>query len=194
MKIEEAKEMIGIVREVLVKTLSGEKFTFKEVPEFLNKERGVFVTLLYYPSKELKGCIGIVEPRPLKESLIEAAKGAAFNDPRFPPLRKNELDKIIVEISILTKPELIDCSPEKYSEKIEIGKDGLIVEFGVLKGLLLPQVAVEHKMSAVEFLSHTCIKAGLPPMSWMDHRVKVYKFQAEVFGEESPNGPVKRIL
>ena len=172
----------------------------KDVPEKLRQKAGVFVTLNKIvktgePHKTvLRGCIGYPYPTlPLVEATIDAAIQAAVNDPRFPPVSEIELDKIVVEVSVLTPPKLLEVSdPKEYPKKIKIGRDGLIVELGLYKGLLLPQVPVEWKWNEEEFLSHCCMKAGLPPDCWLEKGTKIYIFQAEIFEEESPNGSVKR--
>ncbi|MGC8831729.1 MAG: TIGR00296 family protein [Thermoproteota archaeon] len=162
---------------------------------------GVFVTLnrLIGPAqlgrKELRGCIGFPEPiKPLVSALIEAAVAAAVEDPRFPPVSLEELGSIVIDVSVLTPPQLIDVEDKKMlPSKIKIGRDGLIVERGFHKGLLLPQVAVEEKWGPEAFLSYTCIKAGLPPECWLDKKTHVYSFQAIVFEETSPKGDVKML-
>lgn len=153
-------------------------------------KRGVFVTLHSFSSMELRGCIGLPYPtKPLWDAITEAATSAAFSDPRFPELRASELDKIIVEISVLTEPMEIGWkkNPEELLEKIVIGKDGLIVKQGYCSGLLLPQVAPEWKWNCQEFLCKTCGKAGLPEDAWRDKETTVQKFQAQIFREKSPN-------
>jgi|Deesub1362A_J573_1020465.scaffolds.fasta_scaffold00166_30 hypothetical protein len=164
----------------------------KEYPKKLSQNAGVFVTIETYPSKELRGCIGYPEPiMPLVDATIKSAIAAATQDPRFPHLTKYELEHIILEVSILTPPELIRVkSPKDYLDTIKIGEDGLIVEKGLNRGLLLPQVPVEFGWDTEEFLSHTCMKAGLLPDSWFDINTKVYRFKGVIFSEEKPNGPV----
>ncbi len=80
--------------------------------------------------------------------------------------------------------------PKHYVKEVEIGKDGLIVERGYRKGLLLPQVPVEWKWKVDEFLSHTCVKAGLLPDAWLEEGTKIYKFSAEIFSEVEPHGEI----
>ncbi len=162
--------------------------------EKLLRPSGAFVTLNTYPKKELRGCIGYPEPSlPLIGAVVRAARAAAFEDPRFPPLSRYELDRVIVEVSVLTPPEKVTGVPrEELPSRIVIGVHGLIVRFGPYNGLLLPQVAVEYDMSPSEFLDHTCLKAGLRPGCWKDEDVEVYTFSAEVFTETSPNGRVVR--
>ncbi len=139
-------------------------------------KKGVFVTL--NEDGRLRGCIGFVSPiYDLSEGVIKAARAAAFGDPRFPPLSKEELDKIKIEISVLSEPRPIK------PEDVIIGKHGLIIEYNGYSGLLLPQVAVEWNMNREEFLDAVCEKAGLPPGFWKSKGVKLYAFEAEVFGE-----------
>ena len=172
-----------------------------ETPPRLAERAGVFVTIekivrdaAGVPRRVLRGCIGFPEPvYPLVEATIKASLASAFEDPRFPPLKRPELSKVVFEVSVLTPPQLIKVSkPTEYPSKIKVGVDGLIVERGFFRGLLLPQVAVEYGWDEEEFLTQCCLKALLPPDAWLDPHTKVYKFQAEVFEEEAPEGPVKR--
>ncbi|KZX17334.1 TIGR00296 family protein [Methanobrevibacter filiformis] len=152
-------------------------------PDELKEELGVFVTL--NKNKQLRGCIGYPEPIfPLVEATINSAISAAFEDPRFPPVIKEEIPTIDIEITVLTKPKLIKVKdPKEYVDKIVIGKDGLIIEKEYNKGLLLPQVATEHNMNTEEFLSQTCIKAGLNYDAWIENNdnIKIYSFQGQIF-------------
>lgn len=162
-------------------------------PEHLKEKAGVFVTLLTYPSRDLRGCIGFPEPvYPLVEATISAAVSASSQDPRFYPLMKGETENIIIEVSILTLPRLIKAkNPGEILEEIEIGRDGLIIDDGFRRGLLLPQVPVEHKWGREEFLNHTCMKAGLPIDAWKDKETNIYRFQGLVFQEKEPGGKIQ---
>lgn len=153
-----------------------------------DEKSGIFVTLHTFPGKELRGCIGFPEPiYPLIKAIQEAAIAAATHDSRFEPLKEEELNKVIIEVSILTKPELIKVEdPIDYVKNIQTGRDGLIVRKGFYSGLLLPQVAEEYKWDAEEFLGQTCMKAGLSPDSWLDRETKIYKFRSLIFSEKSP--------
>ena len=153
---------------------------------------GAFVTIHTYPHHDLRGCIGIPMPvMSLQDAIIEGGQSAT-QDPRFPPLTINELKNIIIEVTILTKPEKIAVKkPEDYLSKIQIGRDGLIVEQGFFKGLLLPQVPVEQGWDKEEYLSHTCMKAGLLPDAWFDSKTKISKFSGQIFTEIKPNGTIK---
>lgn len=174
---EFGKELLQLARDSI-------EFFFKDKEvktEKFKEKKGVFVTI--YTNNKLRGCIGFIEPTTnLGMHVIKAAKLAAFQDPRFPPLKETE--KFRIEISVLTKPELIkETEPEKILEEIEIGKDGLIISYGNYNGLLLPQVATENNLSKEEFLEAVCNKAGLQGIAWKSGKCKLYKFQAEIFKE-----------
>jgi len=144
--------------------------------DVLDEPGGAFVTL--HKHGELRGCIGHIEPNePLGEVVTRCAVAAASTDPRFPPITVEELQQIDIEISLLGLLE-----PIHGPNEIEIGRHGLVVEQGWQRGLLLPQVATEWKWDADTFLAQTCHKAGLPRDAWK-HGAKVFRFEAEVFGE-----------
>ncbi len=165
-------------------------------PEKLMQPCGVFVTInkIENGQKDLRGCIGYPYPtNPLAEAVIDSAISSATSDPRFYPLSLDELDGVVFEVSVLTPPQLVEVEkPIDYPSKIKIGRDGLIIEKGFYKGLLLPQVPIEWGWNEEEFLCQCCIKAGLPPDCWLMKGTKVYKFQAVIFEEESPGGEIKR--
>lgn len=189
----EGEVAVRMARKVVDAEARREKVKDVDLPESFSEKRGVFVTLSTYPDHDLRGCIGYPEPVfSLEKALVMAAQSAC-HDPRFPPLREHELKGIVVEVSILTPPQMIKVSdPKKLPEQVIIGEDGLIVEMGPFRGLLLPQVPVEYGWDVEEFLSHTCMKAGLTPDCWLDKRARFFKFQAEIFAEEKPYGPVAR--
>jgi len=162
---------------------SGKKIPIpKEYPKELNEKKGVFVTI-YKKPKELRGCIGFPYPQmTLIQGLIEAACEAC-EDPRFPLLSKEELKDIFIEVSILTKPELIKIkNPKDCLKEIEPRKDGLIIQKGFGSGLFLPQVWEEIPRKE-DFLEALCMKAGLLADEWLDPSAKIYKFQAEALKE-----------
>jgi uncharacterized protein (TIGR00296 family) len=178
-------------RTIEIYLRDGEKPPAPEVPPKLKEPYGVFVTLT--KNGELRGCIGNPMPTmPLIDALIDSAVSSATQDPRFPPVEMDELSEVEVEVSVLSKPELMKVKhPREYPNFITIGKDGLIVEHGWYAGLLLPQVPVEWGWDPEEFLSHTCTKAGLPPDAWLYKDVKISKFSAQVFKEKRPGGEVE---
>ncbi len=168
----------------------------KEIPSHLLVKAGVFVTInSVTPSgKMLRGCIGLPSPiKPLAEAVIESSINSTVRDPRFAPMRPEELDKVVFEVSVLTPPELLEVeSPLEYPKKIVIGRDGLIMEKRFYGGLLLPQVPVEYGWDTEEYLNHLCMKAGLTPDSWISREVKIYRFEAIVYEEEKPHGEIVR--
>lgn len=195
---EEGKFLVKLARRAVKEYLETKKVpeTTGRVPEKLLQPCGVFVTInsIENEEKELRGCIGYPYPTdPLGEAVIQSAISAATQDPRFNPLTKDELDKVVFEVSVLTPPQVLEVKrPQDYPSKIRIGEDGLIIEKGMFKGLLLPQVPVEWNWDQEEFLCQCCIKAGLPPDNWLLPSTRIQKFQAIIFEEETPNGRVKR--
>lgn len=172
------EEALSLARWCLKKVIRGRNKPKPHLGDSLfTEKRGVFITLK--SGGNLRGCIGTVEPVfTIEKGICEMAEGAATRDPRFPPITAEELDKISIEISILTPLEEISGPSE-----IEVGTHGLIVEFGQFKGLLLPQVAVEEKWDENQFLNYTCQKAGLPKDTWKAGNCKIFRFTATVFGE-----------
>lgn len=177
-------KLLKLARESIQSSFSGNHAKVNdELKKEFSENQGVFVTL--HEHGMLRGCIGYPMPiLPLYEAVISAARSAAFQDPRFPPLKEEEIDKIDLEISVLTVPELIE-STENIDDKIKIGENGLIIKSGLSSGLLLPQVATEYNWTVEEFLINTCHKAGLHPEAWKEDNVKLYKFQAQIFKEKN---------
>jgi hypothetical protein len=166
-------------------------------PEQESVIAGVFVTLNYLTrnkEEHLRGCIGFPMPeKKLHQSVIEAAIAAATQDPRFPPVDRQELDSIIFEVSVLTTPEEVMTKPTDYEKEIKIGRDGLVLRWRYGSGLLLPQVPVELNWDIDDYLANICYKAGAPADAWLDPESKLYKFQASVFKESEPNGKVTKL-
>lgn len=178
---EEKKFLLKIARDTLnsyAKTRS-----IPELPppdtlsEGLKAKNGAFVTL--HKQGELRGCIGVFEGRgPLYKTISQMTVSSGWEDPRFPPVKESELDKIDIEISVLSPLTTItDVS------LIEVGKHGIYITRGFYRGVLLPQVATEHKWNREEFLEATCQKAGLEPDAWKHKDTQIQIFTAEVFGE-----------
>ena len=190
--VVEGAELVRLARIAVEKYLQ-ESVMIKPEKDMLEKA-GIFVTLNYVTitKKEyLRGCIGFPLPeKPLNQGVIEAAIAAATQDPRFPPLDRQDLDNIIFEVSVLTPPQEIRAGPSDYRNEIEIGRDGLILQWRFGSGLLLPQVPIELKWDVEEYLANICYKAGAPPDVWLDPTSKLYKFQAAVFKEAEPKGKI----
>lgn len=187
---EEGKFLVRLARESIRSSLQGKRMELPPVSGHLREKRGVFVTLT--EEGELRGCIGFPYPLfPLAEAVARAAVSAAFEDPRFTSLRPEEFSKILIEVSVLGPPEIIKVkNPRDYPKAVMVGKHGLIVEALGTSGLLLPQVAVEWGWDAEEFLSQTCMKAGLPPDMWLTREVRISRFTAQIFSELAPGGEV----
>jgi uncharacterized protein (TIGR00296 family) len=197
--LEEGEFLVNLARQTVTEYLKSGKVL--QVPEGVSSKLmepcGVFVTLnrVHKGAKRLRGCIGLPYPTtPLVQAVIEAALSAATQDPRFPPVALEELEKIIFEVSVLTPPERVTVEkPTDYPSKIKIGRDGLVIEKGYYKGLLLPQVPVEWKWNNEEFLCQCCMKAGLSPDCWLLKDTKIYSFSSIIAEETAPRGHVKLI-
>ena len=170
------KEYLKEVALLSIRSGFGKGTAFPEPPTpKLEEKLGAFVTLK--KGQRLRGCIGnIIGEGPLWKTIIKMAAQAAFNDPRFPPLKQEELDLVSLEISILS-PLLILSDPDK----IKPGRDGLLIRRNGATGLLLPQVATEWGWDRETFLGQTCRKAGLPQNCWKEPDTEIYWFQAVVF-------------
>ncbi len=187
----EGQSAVQLARDAIELYLrTGEMMDGSEIqlPDIFDEIRGVFVTLT--KGHDLRGCIGHpYADSSLRHAVTDSALSAALRDPRFPPVRKEELDEITVEVTILTKPELVDAAPKDLPSSIKIGRHGLIVKSGYRQGLLLPQVAPENNFDEIEFLNHTCIKAGLPHDAWVTG-AEVYAFEGQIFTETKPYGEI----
>lgn len=174
---EEKSALKDLVRLSILQELAPErkgKLPAAPTPR-LREPYGAFVTLTI--GSRLRGCIGYIEGQgPVWDTVARMAKAAAFEDPRFPPLRPGEFERLAIEISILGP--VAEC-PDPAA--IEVGRHGLIVRKGGRSGLLLPQVAVEWKWDRETFLAHTCLKAGLPENTWREAGCSLFWFEAEVF-------------
>jgi len=156
----------------------------EEISGNLKQKTGCFVTL--HKHGNLRGCIGYIEGRePLYQAVIDNAINAAFRDPRFSPLSKEEFDKIDIEITILTKPEeLYYENTEELLKKLQPNIDGVIIQKGFFQATFLPQVW-EQLPTKEEFLTHLCLKAGLPPDEWEKGKLRVFIYHAFYFDEKN---------
>lgn len=176
------KTLLQIARESIATVLDGahpalDKY---EIDDVLRRPAGAFVTLNDRHG-ELRGCIGSIKPvAALYRAVSMSAVNAAFRDPRFYPVERDELGTLHVEISVMGPIEVIGSF-----EDIVVGRDGLIVSRGAFAGLLLPQVATEYGWDRDTFLAHTCLKAGLPKDAWRSKDTRIERFSAEVFGEQA---------
>ena len=172
---EERVLLLQLAHESIAATLERREISLIPPTAHMAKPRGAFTTLYY--RNALRGCVGYVLPiKPLNVSVAETARGAAFDDSRFSPVTLDEARELQVSLSVLSPPQLIQ------PDQIEIGRHGLLITLGPYRGLLLPQVPVEHEWDRRTFLEQTCRKAGLPPNAWqMD--AKLEAFTAEVFAD-----------
>ncbi len=177
---ENKRTLLQVARQTLHEYLSTGKFPQcqTDVPVLL-LPGAAFVTLWRWDTRELRGCRGeYVADRPLIESVALMAIASAIDDPRFPPVRLNELPRLRIEISVLT------LTSPTTPEEVVVGQHGLIIEKGQHKGLLLPQVPVECGWDRDRFLRELCCKAGLPENAWQAPDAQLYGFETEEWGEE----------
>jgi len=175
---DDKKLLLQIARSAIECKLEDINFAKPEIKStILDENAGVFVTL--HKKSNLRGCIGtFFADKPLFLQVKRMAEAAAFDDSRFSPVRKKELSDIDIEISILSPLQQTD-----HIEEIEIGKHGIFITKGFNRGVLLPQVAVEHGWDRETFLCHTCMKAGLSPHAWKEGAT-IEIFSAHIFGEK----------
>ncbi len=199
--VADGKELLQFARDNIEYFLKNSKRIV--IPEGLKEKYkenyGAFITLNIHDAKDnpLRGCIGYIEPKfALYDVVHKVSISSAIEDTRFSSVSIDEMDNITIEISILTPPKLIEVStPNEYLEKIVIGRDGLIAERGMRRGLLLPQVPIDHDRNwdVETFLNHTCSKAWLSSDAWKNiNMTKIYSFQAIIFEEKTPRGEVVR--
>jgi len=193
---EEGAFLVKLARKAVEENLKDGRIMSppRQAPPKLQEPRGVFVTInrVEGKTKQLRGCIGFPYPtHPLVRAVVEAAIDSATRDPRFPPISAKELSHVVFEVSVLTPPEQVKvASPMEYPSKINVGEDGLIVEGGFYRGLLLPQVPIEWGWDAEEFLCQCCMKAGLAPDGWVLKGTKVFKFSCVIAKELEPKGRI----
>jgi AmmeMemoRadiSam system protein A len=170
--------LVDLARRAVQRAAAGQSPTDPgPPPDGLGRPGAAFVTLRV--GSELKGCIGSFEPRPsLWDTVAEMAVAAATRDPRFHPVGPADLGTLAIEISVLSPPRRVDGPTD-----IEIGRHGLEVRRGWHRGLLLPQVATDHRLDRETFLAETCRKAGLATDAWRQPDTELHVFEAEVFGD-----------
>lgn len=174
----EQQALLQLARDSIVEAVRCD-----ELPRYLRNDGvfgercGVFVTL--HVLQRLRGCIGVVDAQePLGSSIVRCAVSAALSDPRFPRVCPDELTDLLIELSLLSVPAPI------RPDAIELGRHGLLVRNGAMRGLLLPQVALEHHFSVEQFLGETCRKAGLPAAAWQQTDTEILAFTCQVFSEQ----------
>ncbi|WP_457643283.1 AmmeMemoRadiSam system protein A [Persephonella sp.] len=183
---EEGKELVKLARLAVEEYLkTGREIDLKEVPYESWKKKGAsFVTLELSPTHQLRGCIGSVLPhQPLYKDVIHNAIAAATSDPRFVPVRPEELKDIRVKVSVLSYPQKLEYTdPYDLLQKIKPFEDGLIIRYGNHQATFLPEVW-EQLPEKTQFLSHLCMKAGLPSDCWLTYPLEVYVYHTKTFSE-----------
>ncbi len=176
---KEKAVLLAIARQAIIAYVqNGEEYVEPREEKALNIRSGCFVTIK--KQGELRGCIGNFQSEaPLFKEVAEMARAAASKDPRFYPMKVENLDDFTLEISVLSPLHKIESIDE-----IEVGKHGIYLEKSYYRGVLLPQVATEHGWDRKTFLRQTCVKAGLPTEAWAAEDAEIYIFSAQIFGEK----------
>jgi uncharacterized protein (TIGR00296 family) len=185
---------VQIARGSALAEIRHEEYAFPKVlPMEFGKRTGVFVTVLEHPGRGLRACIGYPEPvMPLMSAISASAEGAV-HDPRFPTLTEGDVESCVFEVTVMTPPEeIIYESEDDLKSQIVIGRDGLIIEHMLRKGLFLPQVPVEQGWDIDEYLGHLCQKAGLRYDAWHTGHPVFKRFTGEIYSEDVPHGTVTR--
>ncbi|MFZ0135631.1 MAG: AmmeMemoRadiSam system protein A [Candidatus Sulfotelmatobacter sp.] len=184
---EERSQLLRLAHDSISSALEHREISLEPPTPHFAEPRGVFTSIYLRrdePGRDrheeaLRGCVGYVFPTcPVYRAVGETARAAAFDDSRFPPVTREEALHLAIELSILSPAQAI------LPEEIEIGRHGLLISWHGRRGLLLPQVPVEHAWDRTAFLEQTCRKAGLPPDAWQKGAT-IEGFTAEVFGEKS---------
>jgi AmmeMemoRadiSam system protein A len=174
----EQQTLLAIARQAIVHGVqTGQEYIEPREEKALNQRNGCFVTIKQ--NGQLRGCIGNFQSElPLFKEVAQMAQASATKDPRFYPLKEIDLDNFKLEISVLSPLQKLEDI-----EEIEVGKHGIYIEKSFYRGVLLPQVALEHNWDRLTFLQQTCLKAGLPTDAWKADDADIYVFSAQVFGE-----------
>jgi AmmeMemoRadiSam system protein A len=173
----ERNQLLRLAHDSISSALEHREIPLDPPTAHLAEPRGVFTSI--YLGEELRGCVGYVLPTcPVYRAVGETARAAAFDDNRFPSVIREEAPRLEIELSILSLAQPIQ------PEEIEVGRHGLLISWQGHRGLLLPQVPVEHAWERTTFLEQTCRKAGLPPDAWQKDAT-IEAFTAEVFGDKS---------
>lgn len=173
---DERQQLLKLAHESIAAAVNHQPFAAKISSAHLAEPRGAFTTI--YHQGSLRGCVGyVLAVAPLYQTVVDTARAAALEDSRFPPVSSHELPGLTVSLSVLSPLQPI------RAEDVEVGRHGLVVSMGPRRGLLLPQVPVEHGWDRQTFLEQTCRKAGLPLNAWQ-FGAELQAFTAEFFGDE----------
>ncbi len=173
---DERALLLRLAHDSILSAVESREISLDPPTAHLAEPRGAFTSL--YLRGALRGCVGYVLPvNSVYRAVAETARAAAFEDTRFYPVTLPEAQALEIELSILSPPRPISA------DAVEIGRHGLLISMGAHRGLLLPQVPVEHRWDRITFLEQTCRKAGLPLDAWKNG-AKIEAFTAEVFGDK----------
>ena len=191
--IDEGTALVKAARNAIELFLRNPHFNKGMVKESLGQFRqrnGVYVTIMHYPTRELRGSSGFARPvLDLREMIVDAAIAAAFEDPKYVSVTLNELQHMILEVCLVSEPVELKGGKTKRLRAIDPKKHGLIVEYGIRKSVVLPK-GPDNPISKKALLESACAKAGLSKHHWTQPNIRMYTFESTVFAEQAPEGPV----
>jgi AmmeMemoRadiSam system protein A len=180
--LQERALLLRLAHDSIASALEGREISLEIPTPHFAEHRGAFTSL--HLRGELRGCVGYVLPScPVYRAVAETARAAAFDDNRFQPVTSEEAALLEIELSILSPPRPVQA------EEVEVGRHGLLITWHGRRGLLLPQVPIEHEWDRTTFLEQTCRKAGLPLDAWKNGAT-IEAFTAEIFGDKNEPWPV----
>lgn len=196
--LRDGERLVKAARQAIELQILSPRFKPEMVDRYLedfHEERGVYVTIEHYPTGVMRGSMGFSSPLPIKHSLVDAAIAAASDDPRFVSVSHMEFEHMVVEVSILSRSIRIKAKKaEEIKREIELGKDGLMIESGYQRAVILPKLPLQNGWGKDELLENLCTAADLPKHCWKNPGVKLQKFSCQVFRESAPGGSVEEVL
>lgn len=190
--LEEGVKAVKYARESIESNLNFNT-TPIELPKTFEEKRGVWVTIT--KNGEIKGSMGFSKPvKCLANAIYDSSRAAAFKDPRFVPVVESEIDKITIELTVLSPPEKLDVERVELPRHITTGRHGLIVEMVGESAFLLPQVTEQFDLNAEDFLSNLCLMAGLSPDPWKVDICDIYRLECQIFKEKEPRGEIEEVI
>jgi len=160
----------------------------------MGNPHGVYVTIMHYPTRTLRGRMGIHgSERHMGELVVDAAIAAAFEDPKYVHVSLNECNHMVVEVDIISEFEQIKSSGKGKLIKVKLGRDGLYIKYGFKSAVLLPSFAEENKLNKVQLFEAACKAVGIQKDLWMQPNVKISRFQTQRFAEMEPDGKVREV-
>jgi uncharacterized protein (TIGR00296 family) len=193
----EGEQVVRAARATIELIIRSPNLNKKMLIDSLNgygSPNGVFVTILHYPTRELRGRMGLEGTgKHMGEQVVEAAIGAAFMDPHVVPVSLSESGHIIVEVDLLSDFHRIKSSGKGKLIHVKLGRDGLFIKYGVKTAVLLPSFPHEHKLNKTQFFEAACRSIGIQKDLWTQPKIEIYRFETQTFAELEPDGKIREV-